>query len=247
MLRNLLLTFGLILATSMVVFAQGGTLKGKVLDKDTKEPVPFANIVLENKGTQVGGATSDFDGNYQIKPIPPGKYDIKATFVGYKTVLVEGIIIGGDNIRFYDIDMTSTAENLDEIEIVEYTVPLIDKDQTTSGQVVTAAEIAKMPNRNAEAVATTVGGVFSEDGEMGSVRGGRTENTATYIDGVRVIGTSSVPQSAIEQVDVILGGVPARYGDVTSGIVNVTTKGPAREFGAGIELETSEFLDAFWS
>ena len=66
-----------------------------------------------------------------------------------------------------------------------------------------------------------------------------------YIDGIRVIGNSSVPQSAIEQVDVILGGVPARYGDVTSGIINVTTKGPAREFGAGIELESSQFLDAF--
>jgi len=102
-----------------------------------------------------------------------------------------------------------------------------------------------MPNRNANAVATTVGGVFSEDGERGSVRGARSDATAMFIDGIRVIGNSSVPQSAIEQVDVILGGVPARYGDVTSGIINVTTKGPAREFAAGIELESSQFLDAF--
>lgn len=245
MLRNLLLTFGLFIATSMVVFAQGGALKGKVLDKDTKEPVPFANIILENKGTQVGGATSDFDGNYQIKPIPPGKYDLKATFVGFKSVLIQGIIIGGDQIRFYDIEMTATAETLDVVEVIDYKVPLIDKDQTASGQTVTAEEISKMPNRNASAVASTVGGVFSEDGERGSVRGARDDATATYIDGIRVIGSTSVPQSAIEQVDVILGGVPARYGDVTSGIINVTTKGPAREFGAGVELETSEFLDSY--
>jgi len=245
MLKNLLLTFGLIFATSVVMFAQDGALKGKVLDKDTKEPVPFANIILENKGSQVGGATSDFDGNYMIKPITPGKYDLKATFVGYKTVLIQGIIIGGDQIRFYDIELTSTSETLDVVEIIDYKVPLIDKDATASGATITAEEISKMPNRNANAVATTVGGVFSEDGERGSVRGARSDATAMFIDGIRVIGNSSVPQSAIEQVDVILGGVPARYGDVTSGIINVTTKGPARQFGGGIELETSEFLDAF--
>jgi outer membrane receptor protein involved in Fe transport len=245
MLKNLLLTFGLIFATSVVMLAQDGALKGKVLDKDTKEPVPFANIILENRGSQVGGGTSDFDGNYMIKPITPGKYDLKATFVGYKTVLIQGIIIGGDQIRFYDVELTSTSETLDVVEIIEYKVPLIDKDATTTGVTITAEEISKMPNRSANAVASTVGGVFSEDGERGSVRGARENATAMFIDGIRVIGNSSVPQSAIEQVDVILGGVPAKYGDVTSGIINVTTKGPAREFGGGLELETSEFLDAF--
>ncbi len=245
MLRNLLLTLGLIFATSVMVFAQSGALQGTVIDKETKEPVPFANIVLENKGTQIGGATSDFDGKYQIKPIPPGKYDLRATFVGYQTVLIQGVIISGDAIRFLDVELTSTAETLETVEVVSYKVPLIDKDQTASGATVTAEEISKMPNRSANAVATTVGGVFSQDGERGSVRGARTDQTATYIDGIRVIGNTSVPQSAIEQVDVILGGVPARYGDVTSGVINVTTKGPARQFGAGIELETSEYLDAF--
>jgi len=245
MLRNLLLTVGLILTSSVILFAQSGALQGKVIDKETREPIPFANIVLENRGSQVGGATSDFDGNYQIKPINPGQYDLKATYVGYKSVLIQGMLIGGDQIRFYDIELTSTAETLTEVEITSYVVPLIDKDQTASGATITAEEISKMPNRNAEAVATTVGGVFSQDGERGSVRGARTDQTAMYIDGIRVIGNSSVPQSAIEQVDVILGGVPARYGDATSGVINVTTKGPAREFGAGLELETSEFLDAF--
>jgi outer membrane receptor protein involved in Fe transport len=243
MIRNLLLTFGLILSTSVMLFAQQGALKGKVLDKKTKEPIPFANIVLENKGTLVGGATSDFDGNYQIKPIPPGKYDLKATFVGYKTVLVKGINIAADQTRFYDIEMTATTETLEEVEIVDYKVPLISKDQTASGASVTAEEVSKMPNRSANAVATTVGGVFSKDGERGSVRGARTNATAMYIDGIRVIGSSAVPQSAIEQVDVILGGTPAQYGDATSGVINVTTKGASREFGAGLELETSEFLD----
>ncbi len=245
MIKNLLLTLGLILVTSLVALAQQGAIKGKIYDKETKEPIPFANIVLENKGSMVGGATSDFDGNFIIKPIPPGKYDLKATFVGYKTSITQGIVIGGDKIRMFDIELTPTAEMLEEVEITTYVVPLIDKDRTVSGATVTAEEIAKLPSRTANAVAVTVGGVFSQDGERGSVRGARSDQTATFIDGVRIIGMSNIPQAAIEQVDVILGGVPARYGDATSGIINVTTKGPARQFGAGIELETSQYLDPY--
>lgn len=245
MIRNLLLTLGLILTTGLMLQAQQGSLQGKVIDKDTKEPIPFANIILDNNGTQTGGTTSDFDGNYTIKPIPPGKYDLKATFVGYKTVITQGITIAADKIRFHDVLMTGTSEMLEQVEIIDYKVPLLSKDETSTGASVTSEEIAKMPNRNANAVATTVGGVFSQDGERGSVRGARGDATAMFIDGIRVIGNSSVPQSAIEQVDVVLGGVPAQYGDATSGIINVTTKGPSRTFGAGVELESSELLDDF--
>lgn len=245
MLKNLLITLGIVLSSITLAYAQQGRLQGKVYEKDSREPVAFANIVLENGGTVVGGATSDFDGNYVINPIPPGRYDLKATFVGYNPVTVRGIVITGNQITFYDISMVSTSIDLQTVEIIDYKVPLISKDQTTSGASVTAEEIKKMPNRSADAVAATVGGVFSADGERGNVRGARSDATAVYIDGVRVIGNSSVPQSAIEQVDVILGGTPAQYGDATGGIINVTTKGPSRKFGAGVEFETSEFLDPY--
>ncbi len=245
MLRNLLLTIGFLFAANLIVFSQSGTLKGKILDKATGEPIPFANVVLEVGGTIAGGATSDFDGNYIIKPVQPGTYDLRATYVGYKTVLVTGMVINSDQIRFYDIEMESTAEQLDEVVVTSYKVPLIDKDKTVTGGSVTAEDIKKMPNRDANAIATTVGGVFSADGERGSVRGARSDQTVMYIDGIRVIGSSSLPQSAIEQVSVYLGGLPAQYGDARGGIINVTTKGPSRQFGAGIELETSEFLDAY--
>jgi outer membrane receptor for monomeric catechols len=115
---------------------------------------------------------------------------------------------------------------LTEVTVIDYEVPLISKDNTTSGASITAEEIAKLPNRSATGVASTVGGVYSADGEVGSIRGSR-EGAVTYIDGVKVIGNSSVPQGAIDQVDVILGGTPAMYGDAMGGIINVTTKGPS--------------------
>ncbi|MCO5264336.1 MAG: carboxypeptidase-like regulatory domain-containing protein [Lentimicrobium sp.] len=245
MIRNLLLTIGLVLTASLSVFSQSGTLKGKVIDKTTKEPVPFVNIIVELGGTQAGGTTSDFDGNYTIKPIVPGKYDLKASYVGYKPVLIRGVVIKSDQISFSNVEMESTMIEIETFEVVDYKVPLIDKDKTSVGATMTSEEIAKMPNRSANAIATTVGGVFSADGERGSVRGQRSDGTVMYIDGIRVRGSSSLPESAIEQVSVILSGVPAQYGDATGGIINVTTKGPSREFGAGIELQTSQYLDAF--
>ena len=237
MFRNLLMTLAIVMATCTLAFAQQGRLKGKVTD-ETGEPVSFANIVLEKGGTLIGGATSDFDGNYDINPIPPGTYDLKATFVGYNNYVLNGIIIPANKITDWNIKMQSGAISLTEVTVIDYEVPLISKDNTTSGASITAEEIAKLPNRSATGIASTVGGVFSADGEVGSIRGSR-EEAVTYIDGVKVIGNGSVPQSAIDQVDVILGGTPAMYGDAMGGIINVTTKGPSRTFGAGLEVETS--------
>lgn len=245
MLRNLLFTLSIILMSSTLAFAQQGRLRGKVYEKGNREPIAFANIVVEVGGSVVGGATSNFDGEYDINPIPPGRYDLKATFVGYQPVHITNVQITGNQITFYDIQMDGGSIDLETVEIIEYKIPLISKDQTTSGASITAEEISKMPNRSADAVAATVGGVFSADGERGNVRGARSDATALYIDGVRVIGSSQLPQSAIEQVDVILGGTPAMYGDATGGIISVTTKGPSRQFGAGLEFETSEFLDPY--
>lgn len=248
MLRNLLLTIGVVLATNLLVFSQtgSGTLKGKIVDKQTKEPISFANVVVEVGGVQVGGSTSDFDGNFQIKPVPPGKVDLKASFVGYKPFMVKGIVVISDKITFQNLELEASTTNLQEIEVVDYKVPLISKDQTTSGGTVTSEEISKMANKSASAVATTVGGVTTDaNGGISSLRGARTSGTVYYIDGMRVTGSNALPQSAIEQVEVILGGTPAAYGDATGGIINVTTKGPSKDFSGGIDVQTSQLLDAF--
>ena len=245
MIRKLLLT-AIVFTFSLYSFAQSGSMQGKVTDKDTKEPIPFANVVIELGGKIINGGTTDFDGKYNIKPISPGKYDVKVTYVGYKNLMIKGVIINANKIRFLDVQLESTTTTLQTFEVVDYKVPLIDKDQTSTGGTMTSEELTKMAGRSATAVAVTVGGVFSdENGSMGGIRGGRNAGTATYIDGVRVIGSSTLPQAAIDQVSVITGGTPAMYGDFTGGIVNITTKGPSRKFGAGFEGVTSELLDGY--
>ncbi len=234
------MTLAVILATCTMTMAQAqGRLKGKITD-DSGEPVPFANVIVEKGGTQVGGASSDFDGNYDINPIPPGTYTLKASCIGFNAFVVNNIVIPANKITFYNFKMASGAINLNEVTVVDYEIPLISADNTTQGASITAEEISKLPVRSAEGVAASVGGVFSADGEVGSIRGSR-EGAVYYIDGVKVIGGSSasVPQGAIDQVDVILGGTPAMYGDAMGGIINMTTKGPSRTWGGGIEAEYS--------
>ncbi len=233
------------LLLSAVVFAQSGTLQGKVIDATTGEAIAFANIAIELNGQIITGGMTDFDGKYVIKPIPAGTYDVKASYVGYHPLQYKGVKIMAGKITFQDFRISPAVQQLQEVEVKEYKVPLISKDQTQSGGSVTDKEIAKMPGRSAEAVATTIGGVYSERGEVGSIRGARAEATVYIIDGVKVRGTSALPKSATAQVDVIMGGIPAKYGDVTGGIISVTTKEPSRETHGAIELSTSKFLDPY--
>ena len=220
-----------------------GSLKGKILDGKTNETLPFVNIVLERQGSQVTGGATDFDGNYFIKPIEPGVYDVLVSYVGYQPYKQVGVVVSSNKITFLDIKLTSGIE-LKEFEVVQYVVPLIDRDGGASGGTVTREDIAKMPGRSAAAIATTVAGT-SDAGTGGgiSIRGARSENTYYYIDGVKVpagAGTG-LPKSAIEEVQVITGGVPANYGDVTGGLINITTRGPSRNFFGGVEYLTSGY------
>lgn len=97
--------------------------------------------------------------------------------------------------------------------------------QSSQGSLnyITREDIANMPVRTVDGVASTVGGVQTDyDGNI-SIRGGRTDGNAYYIDGMRV-RNANIPKSAINNVNVITGGIPANYGDLTGGIIAVETK-----------------------
>lgn len=68
-----------------------GTLVGKIVDARTNEPMPFVNVVAMQNGIQKGGAQTDMEGNYIIKPLVSGSYEITASFVGYKRAVKKGV------------------------------------------------------------------------------------------------------------------------------------------------------------
>ena len=62
-----------------------GIIRGRVNDQQTNEAIPFANVVLQ--GSTVG-TTTDFDGNFELREVPPGLRNIQVSFLGYESKTV---------------------------------------------------------------------------------------------------------------------------------------------------------------
>ena len=249
MLLRLNLIFVSLLLTLTYGFSQGGmgTIKGTVSDSDTKQPIPFSKVILKKNGQVKGGANTDFDGNFQINSISAGSYDLEVRneVEGYKPISLTGVIVSSDKITFlYDLAIGKAKDVLEveEVTVIAYRVPLIDRDGGASGATISREDIANLPVRSAADVAGTVGGVNKQEGSGAiSIRGSRSDATYFYIDGIKVRGSSSLPKSAIEEVTVITGGLPANYGDATGGIISITTRGPSSKYFGSIEGVSSGF------
>ena len=249
MLRKIyLFCFGL-LVCGFNAFAQNnsGSIKVTLKDKGNNEAIPFANVVAYQNGVQVGVGTTNMDGECVIKPLPPGKYDVKGVYVGYQASEVKGVLVGEGKTAYVNIGLSNgEGVKLDEVEIVTYQVPLIDPDMK-QGQTVDREQYQNMATKDINSVAATTAGVYQADeGSSINVRGGRDGATTYFIDGIKVVGgLSGLPQQSIEQINVITGGLPAMYGDATSGVISVTTRGPQSKFGGGVELISSQLTDAY--
>lgn len=245
MIRRLLLLILMPLLCASFAHAQTGEIQGKVTDAETGETLPFVNVAIDIGGNLVGTAT-DFDGIYSLNSVRPGAYTITFSSVGYQSQKIEGVQVNVDKTTFLDAQLGTASELIEEFVVTSYKVPLLQSDQTSTGQTVTAEQIKSMPTRNVNSIAGNAAGVFQADEGGGlNVKGAREEATDYYIDGIKVRGTSALPATAIEQLTVVTGGVPARYGDATGGIINITTRGPSSKVAGGLEVVTSEGLDAY--
>jgi hypothetical protein len=221
------------------------TIEGKVKDTKTGEPIMFGTVALYRGGVLITGTETDLDGAYFFSDVQPGTYDMEASLLGYAAQRVTGIVIKAGRTNKVDFELSDDAILLDlGVEIKAYKVPLIEIDNTTQGATVTAEKIRNLPTKNVVAIAATTAGISATDGGDVNVRGSRANETIYFIDGVRVTG-NLIPQSEIEQMQVVVGGIEARYGDVTGGIISLTSKGPSDKISGGFEMETSEYLDGF--
>ncbi len=243
MTRILLLSLSFLMFSVLAV-AQTA-IYGKVTDEETAEDLIYANIVLEKNGVFAAGGSTDFEGNYSI-PVDPGTYNVKISYTGYPDRLITDVIVKAGQSTKLDIALAQGI-NIETVVVTGYKVPLIEQDNTTQGGTLTSEQIRNLPTKNISALAATTAGLSQADegGDI-TVRGSRADATDYYIDGIRVRGSASlIPQSEIDQLQVITGGIEAQYGDVTGGIISITTKGPSAKFGGSLELETSEYLDDY--
>ena len=235
-----------VLFLSAYSFSQSGlgTVKGTVKDEVSATPLPLSKVLLMQNGSIKGAANTDFDGKFQINGVLPGVYDVEVRNQdGYQPSVTTGVNISPDKITFLEnlvLSKPKSVLEIGEIKVTAYKIPLIDKDGGASGATIGREDIAHLPVRSAAGVASSVGGVNTNEGSGAiSVRGSRQDGTYFYIDGIKVRGSANLPKSALEEVTVITGGVPANYGDVTGGIISVTTRGPSSIFFGSLELVSS--------
>ena len=245
----LFITAFVFLGFSLSAQNNGGAIKVTLVDKkNPKESIPFANIVVYNGKTQVAVGTTDMDGNVMIKPLNAGKYNIKAVYVGYQPQQVNDVVVNNEKTSYVNISLSNEGGvNLETVVFTEYAVPLIDPD-TKSGGTIDRETYQNMAAKDVNSVISTQAGVVLSDNGSSTqiqVRGARRGNTNIYVDGERSIGTTNIPQGAVEQMSVMLGGLPAQYGDVTGGAVSITTRGTQPKWFGGVELISSQLTDPY--
>lgn len=242
MTRTLLVSIFLIFGAASV-FAQQ-TIFGTVKD-DLGDPIIGGTVKVLNGTSFLTGAATDFDGNYRIA-LDPGTYNVEFSYIGFTPQRVENVqVLAGQENK---LDMAFEASGgivLETATVRAFKVDPMKVDETSQGMTLTSKDVKQLGTRNINAIASLSAGATSADeGDAVSLRGGRTNATQYVIDGIRVTGVLP-PESEIDQIQVVTGGVEAKYGDLSSGVISITTKGPSSKFNGFVEAETSRFLDDY--
>ncbi len=224
---KILVTVLFLLCTPVIVVkAQQtpGEIRGKVMELESGEALERASVWIEIGGNKHGIST-DSTGRFVIKPVSPGTYTLYASYINktpYRTI----VDVKPNQITFVPtISLRDSSEM--EVEVFVYSEPLINPEET-SMRTITYKEIKNSPH--IRSLSKLVGSMtsdikVSEDGRDSYVRGSRSDAAIYFVDGVKMMeGRINVPGVAIGSVTVYTGGVPAKYGDVTSGVIIVETK-----------------------
>ncbi|MDH3269413.1 MAG: TonB-dependent receptor, partial [Ignavibacteria bacterium] len=218
-----LLILLLILFNGLVIAGTTGKISGKIIDATSGEPLIGANVLIV--GTTLGAAT-DFDGNYFIINIPPGKYEVKASLVGYNSVITQNVKVSVDQTTKIDFNLREEAVAMGDVVVIA-TRPIVQKDLTSTQSNISGEDIAMLPIEDVQSVVNLQAGVIN-----GHFRGGRIGEVQYLIDGVSAndvfTGEPSLDAdiNSIQEVQVLTGTFNAEYGDALSGVVNQVTKLP---------------------
>ena len=186
--RKLYLSLVVLILLGINSSAQTGEIRGKVTESGTSEGVPFASVTAKMNNTIIQGGVTDIDGNYVIKPLNPGRYDIEVTSVGYQPAKQTGILVSVDKITFINLSIGKGIE-IKEFVITEYVIPLIDPGNPATTTTIDKEQIKQAPTRDVNSLASAGAGVFQkEEGGALNIRGSRSDGTAYYVDGIKVRG-----------------------------------------------------------
>ena len=232
-----------------------GKIQGRVSDAATGHPIAGAMVRIE--GTTLGNITND-QGFYFVNEVPPGIQSVRAEVLGYRSFVIDAERILAGQTATLNFELEQSAVELEALVVTGERNPLVPRDQVATKSIVQGALVDQLPLDNASEIVILQPGVSEEycsqvaggtlpANRCRTIRGGRPNEEAVYIDGVlvRSFGTGSaegatVPTNALEQVDVTVGGFAAEFGHAQSGVISYVTRTGGRRFTGALEVMTDQ-------
>jgi hypothetical protein len=232
---------GLLMAILMpaTAAAQSGKIAGSVSDAETGDPLPGVNVVIEDLNQ---GSATDQEGDYFIINVPPGTYNVQASFVGYREVVKENVQVSTDRTATVDFELIPETVEVGEV-VVTADQDVVRKDVANTQIRITPREATETPSvQNLNELAMLQPGIEMGGGmtsmEQLQVRGGHVEETQFRIDGQTSTDrrrnnslNNMVSMTSIKEVQIQTGGFDAEYGNARSGVINVVTKNGLHQQG----------------
>jgi outer membrane receptor for ferrienterochelin and colicins len=222
-----------IFSNSILLFSQGYNISGTV--KDTNG-MPLVGVNVELIGSTYGAATN-YEGEYKILNVKPGKYKIEFSSIGYKSIVITNQVIKNKSIIVDAIlHQTSVESGLVVVTASKYAQKI--SDLPVSASIINSNELEKRDITDLENAMRFVPGVNMVDDQI-SIRGssgysrGAGTRVLLEIDGIPYYTGDTgeiiweiVPVSEIQRVEVIKGAASSLYGSsAIGGVVNIITKG----------------------
>ncbi len=225
---------------SLSAFSQG-VIRGRIFNPVNNQAVPFANVLV--MGTELG-AISDEEGSYEITNVPPGLYNIRASFVGYRTVTTYEVQVTLAKGVQLDFELAEDASELSEVVVSsEFSR---SEETPLSVRKLNSNEIERYPggNRDISRVIQSLPGVASTASFRNDIiiRGGAPNENKFFVEEIEVPvinhfatqGSSGGPVgilnvNLIKNVDLIAGGFPANRMDALSSFFEFTLKEGRRD------------------
>ncbi|SKB53213.1 TonB-dependent receptor [Maribacter arcticus] len=226
----------IILVASIVTFSstysQEVTLSGSVTSENS--PAPFVNIYLKN--TELGTSSNE-NGGFELKNIPPGKYTLIASTIGY-IPFSQSIVVKKEQEQFINIDLKPSIESLDEMVVTGTMKPVSRLESPVPVEVYKPSFFKKNPTASIFEALQNVNGVRPQincsvcnTGDI-HINGLEGPYTLVLIDGMPIVsglgtvyGLSGIPNSLIEQIEIVKGPASTLYGsEAVGGLINIITK-----------------------
>jgi len=228
------------------IFAQStGSIGGRVTDSKDGSSLMGATIKIE--GSNMGAITDD-NGEFVILNVDVGSYNIIASFMGYDTKKQTGVRVSVDGRTKVNFDLSVTGQITTDVIEIEAERKGIDVEQ--SGRIIENQSITNSGVRGiTNIVSKTAGVVQDERGGAINIRGGRSNENIIIVDGVETTnpldGSSRafIPNNLLQEITVLTGGFGAEYGNVLSGVINVSTRSGTDKYTGSFEATSDGFLD----